>query len=268
MLPRILILLFIACSYAYGQSLSRGLSIESAKDELGRPESTMVLGSKEVWIYTDGTRLEFMDGKLFKENDSVLTAQQAGPKPSAQATSASGSLDNISNLLDPQQSQTIGGSNHVIDTERSKTYSDSPYTGALENIGESLVLDDSAENANQTGQQRLVKLLITSGLEFTITLIVISLAFRISGFPCVFWQMLSLSLAVAVASALIDLLLGTDALNPIRAFAGLLVLSLLIRQLTDVREWATAIKIAVICRIVSFALIWVLMIGAAMLFSM
>ena len=56
-------------------------------------------------------------------------------------------------------------------------------------------------------------------------------------------------------------------LSPIRSVAGLIVLILLIRPLTDVREWATAIKIAVIARLVSIAVLWLAMIGLSMLFS-
>jgi len=101
-----------------------------------------------------------------------------------------------------------------------------------------------------------------------VTFIVLSIAFQISGFPSVFRQLLLLSLAVALAGALLDTVLRMDPLNPVRSAAGLLVLVLLIRPLTDVREWATAIKIAIIARLVSIAVIWLAMIALRMLFSM
>lgn len=266
MLPRFLIFLLFACSYASGQSLSAGMSVEAVKTEIGRPESTMALGSKEVLIYPDGTRLEFTGGKLVKENDTVLTGSpQAEPKPTAKSTEP---LMDTSSFLQKREIKTVSGSEQASDVEGSQTSINSPYSDVLKNIEDIINLDAPGSTNRQTGQQRLTALLIGFGLEFAVTLIVISLAFRISGFPSVFWQMLSLSLAVALVSALIDFVLGSDALNPVRSVAGLLVLIVLIRQLTDVREWATAIKIAVICRIVSFAIIWVLMIGATMLFSL
>lgn len=268
MLPRILIFLFFACSFASGQSLGGDMNSEAVKTQLGRPESTMALGPKEVWIYPDGTRLEFMDGKLVKENDTVLTDSQAEPESDTAQTQTPTSLIDTSSFLQSRESQTISGSEQLIDIERSQSSLQSPYSDTLINIEGNINFDDPASTANQTGQQRLLALLIALGLEFAVTLIVISLAFRISGFPCIFWQMLSLSLAVALVSALIDLVLGSDALSPIRSVAGLLVLTVLIRQLTDVREWATAIKIAVICRIISFAIIGALMIGATTLFSL
>jgi hypothetical protein len=46
------------------------------------------------------------------------------------------------------------------------------------------------------------------------------------------------------------------------------VLLILIRQLTDVREWATAIKIAILARVISIALMWGIMMGLLTLFSL
>jgi hypothetical protein len=50
-------------------------------------------------------------------------------------------------------------------------------------------------------------------------------------------------------------------LNPVRAVGGLLILAVLIRQFTEVRTWASAATIALIARIVSLALIWLIAIA-------
>jgi len=267
MLPRILILLLLASSFAQGKALSRGMSIEDVQVELGRAESTMEIGDREVLIYADGTRLEFVDGKLIKENEELLPPEieTAASKPLADNP-----LIKPEEIVRQREGKTIGASVQPKNVDRSGLGEDYGGNQSLESLEAEINAGQINGDPQSGGPQRnlLQKVAITFGIEIVVTFIVLSIAFQISGFPSVFRQLLLLSLAVALAGALLDTVLRMDPLNPVRSAAGLLVLVLLIRPLTDVREWATAIKIAIIARLVSIAVIWLAMIALRMLFSM
>jgi len=114
----------------------------------------------------------------------------------------------------------------------------------------------AATMATDSSRSRLREVAIAFVFELLVTLVLLGIAFQISGFPGIFPQLLSLSLAVGLAGAILDVLIHASPLNPIRALTGLAVLVVLIRQFTDVRYWSTAIKIAVITRLVTLAVMW------------
>lgn len=267
MLPRILSLLLLACSFAYGNALTQGMSVEEVQVELGRAESTMAIGDKEVLIYADGTRLEFIDGKLVKENEQALPSREKPPVSKAEADDP---LIKAEEIVQQREGRTIGASVQPKSVDLSGMSESYESSNTLESLEAAINAEQATIDPANAGPQRnlLQKIAITFGIEIVVTFVILSIAFQISGFPSVFRQILVLSLAVALAGALLDTLLRMDPLNPIRSAAGLLILILLIRPLTDVREWATAIKIAIIARLVSIAVIWLAMIGLTVLFSM
>lgn len=267
MFPRILILLLLASASIDGKALTRGMSLEDVQIELGRAESNMELGSREILIYADGTRLEFVDGKLVKENERGLPRRETRK---ADRPETDEPLIKAEEIVQQREGKTIGASVQGQNI-------DSPGPGQdyergsskLENLGAEI---DAGPIAGEPGaaapkKNLLQAIAIAFGIEMVVTLVVLSIAFQISGFPTVFRQLVALSLAVALAGALLDTLLRVGPLSPIRSVAGFIVLILLIRPLTDVREWATAIKIAIIARLVSIAVLWLALIGLSTLFS-
>ena len=267
MLLRILIVIFIACPFAWGEELSYGMSEEEVSIELGRPDSTMSLGGKEVWIYADGSRIEFVDGTLRKENGTTLTP----PKNKSQKTDRTDDpLIKAEDIVVQREDKTISASIQSEEIDLSKLADNSMMSESLKNIEKALSPGAQSDflGHDRSPGSRIQKIAITFGIELVVTLIVLSIAFQISGFPIIFRQILLLSMAVAMVGVIIDLLLSSNPLNPIRTAAGLIVLLLLIRQLTDVREWATAIKIALVARIISFAMIWLLILGLSTLFHL
>lgn len=267
MLLRILSVFFIVCSVAFGENLKYGMSAEDVRVELGRPESKMSLGEKEVWIYADGSRIEFVDGKLTKENDTALAIPKAEP---VEAEKDKDPLIKAEEIVQNRENKTISASIQNEEINYASMGEDYTRKEKLRNLEKELSIESGPDYIEYEGssRSRIQQIVIAFGIELVVTLLVLSIAFQISGFPSVFRQIFLLSLAVAIVGVILDLVLGTDPLSPIRSVAGLLVLLSLIRQLTDVREWATAIKIAIIARVVSFIMIWVLLLGVTMLFSL
>ena len=269
MLRTILIAILAGISAVQASNLNRGMSFEEVQIELGRPESKMELGPKEVHIYADGTRLEFQGGELVKENDATL------PEPAKVEPVAVEEPEKIEPLLEnalqmQREDQTIGASIQSEDNEPTKIGEHYEYAKALEGLKEEL--ENEQESFEQslvpTAVERLQAVAIVFGAEVVITFIVLIIAFQIAGFPNVIGQLILLSLAVALAGGALDFAFGTDLLNPIRSALGFIILLVLIKQMTDVRNWVTAIKIAIIARVVSMALIWILMVGLMSIFSL
>lgn len=265
MIERVLIVLFLAMSSVHAETLEYGMSEEDVKIELGRPELKMALGGKEVWIYTDGTKLEFVDGQLNKQNDTALLAPRAtSGKPSGDENP----LIRAEDMVEQPKEKTITMS---VQPQASE------YTSMTQNNTKSLQNLEDAINAGEADQllseeeevssSALMSIGVSFAVELVVTLIVLSIAFQISGFPSIFRQILLLSLSVALVGAVFDTILELGPLNPIRSVAGFVILMVLIRQLTDVREWATAIKIAILARVVSIVMVWLLMLGATMLLN-
>lgn len=122
-------------------------------------------------------------------------------------------------------------------------------------------------SANQS-RQHIRNVLIGFILEVAITMIVLQIAFSLSGFPSLFRQIVLLSIAVALVGAMLEYFLHISLLNPIRIGLSFVILLVLIRQLTDVREWATAIRVALLARLISLGLLWLAFGGIMVLFGM
>jgi hypothetical protein len=117
-------------------------------------------------------------------------------------------------------------------------------------------------------REHIAGVLIGFILEVLITLFVLKIAFQVCGFP-VFWhQIILLSLAIGLAGAMLEYVLHAGLLNPVRIGLSFILLLILIRQMTDVREWATAIKIALTARLISIVVLWLCLAGLMMLFGL
>jgi hypothetical protein len=272
---KLVIFVFLAGIPALQASnLVRGMSLEEARIEFGRPESSMQLGSRQILIYEDGSRLEFENGALIRQNDRDLPPTETKEtSPATEQPSRAAKADPIleTDIIKPDNDLTITASSQVEEKNLSMIGKSSQreYSEAIEQMDRELggeaariQTDDS-----QTPNQRLIWIGVSFGIEYFVTLLVLFIAFSLSGFPSVIRQLLLLSLAVASVGAILDFTLQASLLNPVRSGAGFIILLILIRQLTDVREWATAIKIAILARLVSIAIMWAVMIGLFSLFS-
>lgn len=132
-----------------------------------------------------------------------------------------------------------------------------------EDLSEAIENYENAQNTPRTDAARahLRDVVIGFILEVLITLAVLQVAFSLSGFPVLFRQIALLSLAIALAGAALHYFLHVGLLNPIRIGVGFILLLVLIRQMTDVREWATAIRIALLARLISLGLMWLALAG-------
>jgi hypothetical protein len=119
-----------------------------------------------------------------------------------------------------------------------------------------------------TARTHLRNVLIGFILELVISLIVLQIAFSLIGFPSLFYQIALLSLVLALSGALLEFFLYLGLLNPIRIGISFIVLLLLIRQMTDVREWSTAIQVALIARTISIGLMWLGLAGSMALLGL
>lgn len=200
----------------------------------------------------------FVHGILVKENDS---GQLVPPTKTTSVDKAESDepLVNAEEIVQQRERRTIGASVQANKADSSGMSQNYGSDNGLESL-------EAAINGEAGSQKNLLQsIAIAFGIEMIVTFVVLSIAFQIVGFPSVLRQLLVLSLAVALTGALVDTLLRLGPLNPVRAALGFVILALLIRPLTEVREWATAIKIAVIARLVSIAMLWLAMIGLSML---
>lgn len=129
---------------------------------------------------------------------------------------------------------------------------------------------DRTQSSSQadTARDHIRNVLIGLILELIITLIVLQIAFSLSGFPFLFHQIALLALAVAIPGALLEYFLSVGLLNPIRMGLGFILLLLLIRPLSDIRDWATAIRIALLARLISIGIMWLAFAGVMVLFGL
>lgn len=137
-------------------------------------------------------------------------------------------------------------------------------------LSDALEQYEEAQNtpATNLARQHIRNVLIGFILEVAISSIVLQIAFLLSGFPCLFRQIALLSIAAALAGAILEYFLHFGLLNPIRVSLSFLILLVLIRQLTDVREWATAIRIALLARFISLGLLWLAFAGIMVIFGL
>jgi len=260
MLPQLLLLLLLTCAYAQGQVFTPGTSLDSVQSKLGPAESKVEVGSKEILVYADGTRLEFMDGKLIRPGDLALTPAQ----PQATDSFTPGEpLIKAENIVAPREKQTISANTSTKDLNYSSLGENYGDRTTLERLEADLRAEEASSSSKYAAQkrQRLKDIALGFAVEILVTFVVLSIAFQVSGFQPAYPKLILLSIAVALIGALLDTLLHAGPLHPIRSVAGFAILLVLIPQLTHVRKWATALKIAAVVRIVSILFFWLVLKG-------
>lgn len=250
MLPYRLICCLIVCTCAHSQVFSPGTPLEKIQAELGAAESRSEQGSKEILVYADGARFEFIDGKLITATQSF----QASQRETRLTTGGDAPLIDAQSIVEQRQQQTISASarNEGL---RYSLLSENGQQKALE--AEIMAEEITATSSTSLlAGQSLRKIALSSGIEFLVTFLVLSFAFQICGFASIFWRSLLLGLAVALAGALVTTLIQVGALHPLRFAVGFGILLLTIPPLSPRRRWSSAIKIALIARIAFVLFTW------------
>lgn len=246
-------------------ALTHGMTTKEVRKEIGKAESTLAMGNKEVLIYPNGDKLVFLDGGLHSLNGIPLARKNT-------EVSLTGTIPESSNkpLLDDtfEQETTPKNNLNIVETVQEpapaidtngEEYSYGEY---MDNFQDSL---DQYEEARHdaaygeeppTAKERALGLLLGFIAEFIITLIVLKIAFQIVGFPCLWRQLFILSITVSLGSLLVNYVLGGGLFSPVRNGLAFIIMLLMIPKLTDVREWTTAISIAITARVVSIVLMW------------
>ncbi|WPJ94524.1 hypothetical protein SH580_13895 [Coraliomargarita algicola] len=245
-------------------ALSKGMSVQAVEAEIGKPISSMEIADRSILIYADQRKLEFKAGKLVSENGVELKA------PAASLLNTQSTAELKIDIPVIRNDMTITESIQVEENNAEKLNELYNFNEINDSLDAALENYEHASHTRHGNQARdhMRDVLIGFILEVVLTCIVLQIAFSLSGFPCLFYQIASLSLAVAVIGAGLEYLLYIGLLNPIRIGLSFLLLLILIRQLTDVREWATAIRIAVLARSISIALMWLSFAGLMMLFGL
>jgi hypothetical protein len=121
-------------------------------------------------------------------------------------------------------------------------------------------LDDNAMefSISKRSQQRhpLLEILIGFIIEVVITLVILKITFLVGEFRFCLSQVLPISLTVGFAGAFLHLTLGISLLNPMQIALSFLIMLMLIRFMTEAHEWADALKITLVARLVTTCLFW------------
>jgi heme/copper-type cytochrome/quinol oxidase subunit 4 len=149
-----------------------------------------------------------------------------------------------------------------------ESYQFGQANGELSAVIENLEAEHKSSSTQIDAKEHLRNVLIGFILELVLTLIVLHIAFSLSGFPSLFSQLALLSIVIAMLGAAMEYFLFIGLLNPIRIGLSFILLLLLIRQFTDAREWATAIRISLIARLISLVLMWLALAGLMALFGL
>ncbi len=262
------LLLSLICCLAPVSALTRGMSVHAVEKELGKPESTLAAGSKEILNYPDKGKLTFIQGALYSINDVPLPQSTQATTPSADTVTPPADAVATAPILETEllvmrNDQTITESIQQAEAAANPVQELYNYSSVSKDLQKSIEAYESgsANHTPQTAQPLLVKILVGFIVEVLVMLIVLKIAFQLTGFPALWRQLVSLSLAVSLSGVVVAVLLKAGPLNPVGAGIGFILLLVLIRPMTDVREWATAIQIAITARIVSIILMWLSIAG-------
>ncbi len=241
------------------------MSIEQARILLGREVSSMAAGERQILIFDGSRRLEFVDGQLQKDSAGALGPAAPSAAAERPATSTAGEAA-YGPILDTgpvriRDDQTITESATPEFLGPTQGDPESELAEALQRVQAGL--DESGAEAidgapGDRGMTPLGRLVTGFVLEFIITGLVVAIAFGFSGFPILKRQLLLLSLSVALTGAVLEAMIQIGPLHPIRGGVGFLVLLALLRPLTDVQSWTTAIRIALLARIITLVLLWLM----------
>lgn len=262
--PLFLLLFCLVCPVS---ALTQGMTPKQVERELGKPISELSAGGKTIYNYEKEGQLIFIKNALVSA-DGISLPAPASKVPAPATTTKDAPILKV-DLPDMRSVQTIGEITLNEDTSiESIAENGYEYSQMADELEQSINhYESKSDRAPQTESERLIHILIGFIIEVVITLIVLKIAFSMSGFPALWRQLILLSMAVALGGAMVDYILHAGIYNPVRNGLSFILMLLLIRQMTDVREWATAIKIAITARLVSIAVMWLAFAGLLAVFG-
>lgn len=246
---------------------------KEVRKELGKPESTLAMGSKEVHIYPNGDKLVFIDGGLNTLNGNTVGGSVKNEdQPPVNIVKIDRPVKNIhaDTLLgtapkaQENKNLTITESSLEQDTDTTASGEEYDYSEVMDNFEGSLNEYEAARHKAAYGDEppssaeKMAQLMVGFFLEVIITLIVLKIAFSVVGFPALWRQLLLLSIAVSLSSVMVAYFFDAGIMNPVRNGLSFVLLLILIPKMTDVREWSTAISIAITARLVSIVLMYLI----------
>lgn len=258
--------LLLFCLVSHLSALTKGMTPRQVEKELGKPISELSAGGKTIYNYEKEGQLVFINDALVSASGTTLAAPASKVETPA-ATAKDIPILKV-DLPVMRTERTIGESTLNEDASEESIEEGYKYSQIADELEQSIHRYESEpNNTPQTEEERLIQILIGFLIEVVITLIVLKAAFSLSGFPVLWRQLVLLSMAVALGGAMVDYIIHAGIYNPIRNGLSFILMLLLIRQMTDVREWTTAIKIAIIARIVSIVVMWLAFAALLMLFG-
>jgi hypothetical protein len=140
---------------------------------------------------------------------------------------------------------------------------DSSYGKMMQEFAATLEGDTAGVSTVKRAPKRhqLLDILIGFIIEFTITLIVLKIAFLMGEFRFRASQVVPICLAVACVGALLNFTLDIRLLNPIQIGLSSFVMLMLIRFMTEAHEWPAALQITLAARLASVGLAWLTFTG-------
>jgi hypothetical protein len=162
-------------------------------------------------------------------------------------------------ITESSQNSSIVGKD--IDATYAKMMQD--FAATLDNYGTAATGRSESRSPN-----RLLNILIGFAVKVIVTLIVLKITFQLNEHRARLKQILPISLAIATMGALLNLIGGIGLFHPIQIALSFFLLLMMIRLVTDLREWAAALQMTFATRLASLATLWLTFTCMTLLFDL
>lgn len=147
---------------------------------------------------------------------------------------------------------------------------DSSYGKMMQDFAATLESDGTGTNLAKRAPKRnkLLDILVGFIIEFVVTMIVLKIAFLIGEFRYRFAQITPICLTVAFVGALLHYVLDLGLLHPIQIGLSFVIMLFMIRIMTEAHDWAAALQVTFVARLVSIGMIWLAFTGMIVLLGL
>lgn len=147
---------------------------------------------------------------------------------------------------------------------------DSSYGKMMQDFAATLERDGTGVNVEKRAPKRnkLLDILVGFIIEFVVTMIVLKIAFLIGEFRYRFAQITPICLTVAFVGALLHFVLDLRLFHPIQIGLSFVIMLFMIRIMTEAHEWAAALQVTFVARLVSIGMIWLAFTGMIVLLGL
>ncbi len=146
----------------------------------------------------------------------------------------------------------------------------SSYTKMIQGFAATLEDDGTGANVEKRASKRhkLLDILVGFVIEVVVTLIVLKIAFLIGEFRYRFAQIAPICLVIAFVGALLNFILNLGLFHPIQIGLSFVIMLFMVRIMTDAHEWAAALQVTFVARLVTTGIIWLAFAGMMVLFGL